>query len=45
MANEVPTFAFGDYVKFFSAGALACTLTHGVCLRFQRSIVTRSRDD
>ncbi|KIH86908.1 solute carrier family 25 (mitochondrial phosphate transporter), member 3 [Sporothrix brasiliensis 5110] len=28
-SNETPTFAAGDYVKFFGAGALAATLTHG----------------
>ncbi|CAH0048205.1 unnamed protein product [Clonostachys solani] len=26
--NELPTFVFGDYVKFFGAGALAATSTH-----------------
>lgn len=25
-----PRFGAGDYVKFFGAGALAATLTHGV---------------
>ena len=28
--DEVPTFTPSDYVKFFGAGALAATLTHGV---------------
>ncbi|KAJ9136901.1 hypothetical protein NKR23_g9512 [Pleurostoma richardsiae] len=28
-STEVPTFAPTDYVKFFGAGALAATLTHG----------------
>lgn len=28
--NEVPNFTPSDYVKFFGAGALAATLTHGV---------------
>lgn len=28
--SEVPNFTVGDYVKFFSAGALAATSTHGV---------------
>ncbi|KAH7156693.1 mitochondrial carrier domain-containing protein [Dactylonectria macrodidyma] len=27
--NEVPNFTIGDYVKFFGAGALAATSTHG----------------
>ena len=26
---DYPTFTFSDYTKFFSAGALCCTLTHG----------------
>lgn len=29
MANTVPDFSSSDYLKFFSAGALAATLTHG----------------
>lgn len=29
--TELPSFAASDYVKFFGAGALAATLTHGVC--------------
>ncbi|CAK7230427.1 mitochondrial phosphate carrier protein [Sporothrix bragantina] len=28
-SNETPTFHLPDYVKFFGAGALAATLTHG----------------
>ncbi|PHH66235.1 hypothetical protein CDD81_7828 [Ophiocordyceps australis] len=28
-ANQVPDFSATDYVKFFAAGALAATLTHG----------------
>ena len=28
--SDVPNFTPGDYVKFFGAGALAATLTHGV---------------
>ncbi|OAA66702.1 mitochondrial phosphate carrier protein [Niveomyces insectorum RCEF 264] len=28
-SNKAPDFAFADYVKFFGAGALAATLTHG----------------
>ncbi|ERT02890.1 solute carrier family 25 (mitochondrial phosphate transporter), member 3 [Sporothrix schenckii 1099-18] len=28
-SNETPKFVAGDYVKFFGAGALAATLTHG----------------
>ncbi|KAI6467635.1 hypothetical protein MCOR14_005634 [Pyricularia oryzae] len=28
-SSQLPTFAPSDYVKFFSAGALAATLTHG----------------
>ncbi|EEY22492.1 hypothetical protein D7B24_005263 [Verticillium nonalfalfae] len=27
--DELPTFTIGDYVKFFGAGALAATSTHG----------------
>lgn len=30
MASKTPDFTAPDYVKFFSAGALAATLTHGV---------------
>ncbi|TPX17844.1 uncharacterized protein E0L32_002945 [Thyridium curvatum] len=29
--NDLPTFTLPDYVKFFGAGALAATLTHGSC--------------
>lgn len=29
-SSITPTFQGGDYVKFFGAGALAATLTHGV---------------
>ena len=29
-ADATPNFTPGDYVKFFGAGALAATLTHGV---------------
>lgn len=29
--TELPNFTPSDYVKFFGAGALAATLTHGVC--------------
>lgn len=32
MANTVPDFSSSDYLKFFSAGALAATLTHGVSI-------------
>lgn len=28
--QDVPSFTFGDYAKFFGAGALAATSTHGV---------------
>lgn len=28
-ADFVPTFSFADYTRFFSAGALCATLTHG----------------
>lgn len=28
--SEVPNFTISDYVKFFGAGALAATSTHGV---------------
>ncbi|CAK7244863.1 MAG: mitochondrial phosphate carrier protein [Sporothrix thermara] len=28
-SNQTPTFTLPDYVKFFGAGALAATLTHG----------------
>ena len=28
--SVTPNFTGSDYVKFFSAGALAATLTHGV---------------
>lgn len=29
-SNELPSFTVSDYVKFFAAGALAATSTHGV---------------
>lgn len=28
--DELPNFTVSDYVKFFAAGALAATSTHGV---------------
>lgn len=28
--DELPAFGLGDYAKFFAAGALAATSTHGV---------------
>lgn len=28
--DDLPNYGPADYVKFFSAGALAATLTHGV---------------
>jgi solute carrier family 25 (mitochondrial phosphate transporter), member 3 len=31
-SDKTPTFTISDYVKFFGAGALAATLTHGVSL-------------
>lgn len=30
--DDLPNYGPTDYAKFFSAGALAATLTHGVCL-------------
>lgn len=32
--SEVPNFTPSDYVKFFGAGALAATSTHGVSASF-----------
>lgn len=29
--QQLPNYGPADYVKFFGAGALAATLTHGVC--------------
>lgn len=29
--QQLPNYGPTDYVKFFGAGALAATLTHGVC--------------
>ena len=34
--NELPSFTSSDYVKFFGAGALAATLTHGVCCELNK---------
>ncbi|CCG84640.1 protein of unknown function [Taphrina deformans PYCC 5710] len=28
-ASQTPNFSLGDYYKFFAAGSLCCTLTHG----------------
>lgn len=37
-SNELPTFTASDYVKFFGAGALAATSTHGVSLTWQSHV-------
>lgn len=29
--QQLPNYGPTDYIKFFGAGALAATLTHGVC--------------
>lgn len=29
MASQTPTFSLTDYAKFFAAGSLCCTITHG----------------
>lgn len=42
-ANTTPNFTPSDYIKFFGAGALAATLTHGVsfcCLTILDSLIT-----
>ncbi len=45
-ASDIPKFAPLDYVKFFGAGALAATLTHGVSspihLTFEQSAKSSS---
>lgn len=37
-SNQTPDFTAADYIKFFSAGALAATSTHGVCLCLSRPL-------
>jgi hypothetical protein len=32
-AESTPNYTLSDYAKFFGAGALAATLTHGVSYR------------
>lgn len=32
--QQLPNYGPTDYIKFFGAGALAATLTHGVCFPY-----------